>query len=41
MAAVNTGSDFGAQENRICHSFYFPSSICQEVKGLDAMILVL
>ena len=41
MAAVNTGSDFGAQENRICHCFYFPSSISQEVKGLDAMILVL
>ena len=23
MAAVNIGSDFGAQENQICHRFYF------------------
>ena len=30
-------SDFGAQENKICHCFdFFP----HEVMGLDAMILV-
>ena len=32
-------SDFGAQENKICHCFHFSSSICHEVVGLDAMIL--
>ena len=24
MAAVTVCSDFGAQENKICHCFYFP-----------------
>ena len=39
MAAVTICSDFGAQENKVCHCFpYFP--ICHEVMGLDAMILV-
>ena len=39
MAAVTTHSDFGAQENKTCH-FQFSSSICHEVVGPDAMILV-
>ena len=43
MAAVTVCSDFGAREikNKICHCFHFSPSICHEVMGLDAMILVL
>ena len=41
MAAVTVCSDFGPQENKICHCFYFFPSICHEVMGPDAMILVL
>ena len=35
-------SDFGAQENKICHCSHNRKtpSICHEVMGLDAMILV-
>ena len=40
MAAVTIWSDFEAEENKICHCFHFPTSICHEVMGLDAMILV-
>ena len=40
MAAITVHSDFGAQENKICHCFHFSPSICHEVMGLDAMILV-
>ena len=40
MAVVTVLSDFGAQENKIGHCFHFPPSICNEVMGLDAMILV-
>ena len=40
MAAVNICSDFGAQEKKVCHYFHCFSSICHEVMGLDAMILV-
>ena len=40
MAAVTICSDFGAQENKICNCFYFPPSICHEVMGQHAMILV-
>jgi len=40
MAAVTVHSDFGAQENKICHCFHFSPSICHEVTGPDAMILV-
>ena len=40
MAAVTIYSDFGAQENKVCHCIHFSSSICHEVIGLDAMILV-
>ena len=39
MALVPICSDFGAQENEICHCFNFPPSICNEVMGLNAMIL--
>ena len=37
VAAVTISSDFGAQENKVCHCFVSPS-ICHEVMGLDAMI---
>ena len=40
MAAVTIHSDFGVQENKICHCFHFPPSICHEMMGLDATILV-
>ena len=40
MAAVTLCSDFGAHENKICHCFHFSPSICHEVMGPDAMILV-
>ena len=36
MAAVTICSDFGAQENKICHCFH----CFQEVMRLDAMILI-
>ena len=40
MAAVTIQSYFGDQENTVCHCFHFSPSICNEVKGPDAMILV-
>ena len=40
MAAVTICSDFGAQENKVCHCFLVSPSICHEVMGPDAMILV-
>ena len=40
MAAVTIRSDFGAQENKICHCFHFPLSICHEVMRLDGNSLV-
>ena len=40
MAAVSVCSDFGAQENKIFHCFIVSPSICHEMIGLDAMILV-
>ena len=39
MAAITIFSDFGAQENQVCHCFYY-FSICHQVMGLDAMIIV-
>ena len=39
MAAVTVRSNFGAQENKICHCFYFSPSICHEVMGMDVMTL--
>ena len=40
VATITIHSDFGAQENKICHCFHFPLSICHNVMGLDVMILV-
>ena len=40
MAAVIVHSDFGAQENKICHCFYFSPSVCHGVLGPYATILV-
>ena len=41
MAAVTISNEFGTQENKICHCFhFFPPSICLEVMGPDAMVLV-
>ena len=40
MAAVTICSDFGAQKNKVWHYFHFFPSICHEVMGLDAIILV-
>ena len=37
MAAVIVCTDFRAQEYKVCHCF---PSVCHEVMGLDAMILV-
>ena len=40
VVAVTIHNDFGAQENKICHCCHFFLSICHEVMGLDAMVLV-
>ena len=40
MAAVTIHSDFGVQENKVCHCFHCFLSICHEVMELDAVILV-
>ena len=37
MAAVTVHSDFGTQENKVCHCFYFFPFICHEVVELDAI----
>ena len=39
MAAITIYSDFGAQKNKVSHCFHC-FSICHEVLGLNAMILV-
>ena len=41
VAEVAIHSGFGAQENKICYFPFFSLSICHEVIGLDARILVL
>ena len=41
MAAVTTHSDLGAQKNKVFHCFHCFPSICHEVMGQDAMILIL
>ena len=40
MTVVTICSDFGTQENKVCHCFHCFSSICHEVMGPDVMILV-
>ena len=40
MAAISTHGDFEAQEIELVIDSTFPPSICREVMGLDAMILV-
>ena len=40
MAAVIICSDFRDPQNKVYHCFYCSPSICHEVKGPDAMILV-
>ena len=40
MAAVTIHSDFGAQENKICHCFHFFCLFCHKLLESDAMILV-
>ena len=40
MAAVTICSDFGAPQNKVRHVSIVSPSICHEVMGLDAMILV-
>ena len=40
MAVVIIHSDFGAQENKSVTASTFPLSICHEVMGPDAKILV-
>ena len=39
MVAVIICSDFGAQQDKICHCFHCFPSICHEMMGLDAMVL--
>ena len=39
IAVIPVHSDFGAHENKVCHCFHC-FSICHEVMGPDAMILV-
>ena len=40
MAAVTFCSDFGVQENKVCHCFHCFPFICHEVMGPDVMIFV-
>ena len=40
MATVTICSDFGAQENKVSHVSTVSPSICNEVMGLDAVLLV-
>ena len=40
IAVVTLFSNFGAQENKVCHCFHCSLSLCHEVMGLDAMIFV-
>ena len=40
MAAGTICSDFGAQENKVCHCFHFSPFICREGMGLDAVIFI-
>ena len=41
MAAITICSDFGAQENQVCHCFHFSPTYLHEVTRPDAMTLVI
>ena len=40
MVAVTICSDIGAPKIKVCHGYHYSSSICHEMLGPDAMILV-
>ena len=40
MISISVCSDFGTQENKVCHCFHFFPSICHKVMGQDATVLV-
>ena len=40
MTVVTICSDFGAQENKVCHGFHCFPIYLPEVMGTDAVILV-
>ena len=40
MDAVIVHSDFGAQENKVCHSFPFSPSICHKVMRLNIITFI-
>ena len=40
MTVINVHSDFGAQENKLCHCFHFSLSICHEMMGPDSLIWI-
>ena len=40
MVLLTICSDFGAQENKVCHCFHFSPSICHKVMGPDTMIFI-
>ena len=40
MVIVTISSDFGAEENKICHCFHFFSIYLHELTGRDAMIFL-
>ena len=40
MAALTICSDFGAEENKVCHCYHCFPIYCHEVMELGAMILV-
>ena len=39
VAVVTVRVDFGTQENKVCHCFHFPPSICHEVRGPDTPLV--
>ena len=39
VAVVTVRVDFGTQENKVCHCFHFPPSICHEVRGPDTTLV--
>ena len=40
MATVTIHSEFGAQDNKVCHCSHFSPSICDEVMEPVAMIFI-